>query len=229
MRIGTITLSIALVLFPTIILADVTAVSVMNSDKTTVKIFYDGGKEIARQILDKEGNIIETNAKIPDGVVKEYDENGKLAFEWKFKSGRLEGLSKEFSLSGTLIAERNYRNNQREGVSKKYYKSGKLLAERNFKEDKLDGMTKMYYESGKVFAELNYKAGKLDGTSKTYYENGTLGSEEIYKNQQKIRIKSYDQQGKLLFDHDYTAEKSLNNTTTIQLNKGDKTENTNKK
>lgn len=229
MRICTITLSFALVLFSTVVFADLTAVSVRDTDQTTVRIFYREGKETGRQILSKEGETIETRGKIPDGVVKEYDANGKLAFGWKYKSGRLEGATKIFSPDGSLMAEDHYRNGKLEGVSKKYYKSGKLLAERNYKEDKLDGMTKMYYESGSVFAELNYKDGKMDGTSRTYYEDGILGTEEIYKDGQKIKIKSYDQQGKLLFDQDYTSEKSPGSTSTIIPHKNGKIGGANKK
>lgn len=234
MRIGTITLSFALLLFSTLVFADLTAVSVRDTDQTTVRIFYREGKEIGRQILSKAGEAIETRGKIPDGVVKEYDANGKLAFEWKYKSGKLEGGTKIFSPDGALIAEDHYRKGKLEGVSKKYYKSGKLLAERNYKEDKLDGMTKMYYESGSVFAELNYKDGKMDGTSMTYYEDGMLGTEEIYKDGQKIKIKSYDQEGKLLFDQDYTdqdntSEKSLTSTSTMKPHKNSEIGGANKK
>jgi len=97
-------------------------------------------------------------------------------------------------------------------MSKKYYKSGKLLAERSFQQDQLEGMTKMYYESGNVFAELNYKNGQLDGETKMYFEDGKVKVIETYSNSQKTRMQAFDPKGKVVVDHDYTAEKSTTKT-----------------
>ena len=216
MRIWTTILSITLVLFPTVVLADVTAALVRNSDKTAVRIFYSGGKEIARQTLDKKENVTKTTGKIPDGIVKEFNDNGKLLFEWNYKNGKLNGVSKNYFLSGELLEDIIYKDNKREGVSKKYFISGKLLTERYFESGELEGMTKVYAGDGKVVAELNYKKGKLDGETKIYYKNGKLRTVESYENNQKIRVKSYDPKGKVLVDHDYTSNKIVTTTTTVK-------------
>jgi len=214
-----IVLLILMAFISAVAFAEVTTVVVKNPDNTAIKIFYSGGKEIARQVKDVKGNVTKTTGKIPDGVVKEFNDNGKLLVGWNYKNGNLEGESKEYFLSGELLEEILYKKNKREGISKKYYKSGKLLAERNFKNDKLEGATRMYYEDGKLFAELNYKDGKLDGETKVYYESGKIKTVETYKSSKKIRTKSYDPQGKVLIDHDYTSNQSKTTTTTIKQQK----------
>jgi antitoxin component YwqK of YwqJK toxin-antitoxin module len=206
MKRGAGVLSILLVFIATGALAEVTTVLVKNPDTTVTKIFYSEGKEVAQQVQDSKGKITKTTGTIPDGVVKEYLDNGALHYDWNYKSGKLEGISKEYFISGEVLEDMLYKNNVREGVSKKYYKSGKLLGERSFKQDQLQGVTKMYYEGGTVFAELNYKDGQLDGESKMYFEDGKIKVIETYSNGQKARLKAFDPQGNVAVDHDYTAE-----------------------
>ena len=135
MKRGAGILSILLVLIATGAFAEVTIVLVKNPDTTVTKIFYSEGKEVAQQVQDSQGKVTKTTGTIPDGVVKEYLDNGALQYEWNYKNGKLEGISKEYFMSGELLEEMLYKNNVREGVSKKYYKSGKLLGERNFQHD----------------------------------------------------------------------------------------------
>jgi len=208
MKRGAGILAMLVVFIATGAFAEVTTVVVKNPDQTVTKIFYSEGKEIAQQTLDSQGKVTKTTGTIPDGVAKEYLDNGALQYDWNYKNGKLEGVSKEFFLTGELLEDILYKNSEREGVSKKYYKSGKLLAERNFQHDTLEGMTKMYYEGGTVFAELNYKNGKLDGETKMYFEDGKVKVIETYSNSQKTRMQAFDPQGKVVVDHDYTAEKS---------------------
>ena len=239
-----ISLSILTAFIPAIIFAEVTCMSVKNSDGTQTKIFYSKGKEIAKQTQGTDGKI-KTTGKIPDGLVKELLDNGKIKDEWNYKNGKLEGISKEYFASGALLEEIMCKNDKREGISKKYYENGKLLAERNFKNGEQEGISKMFFESGKVFAELNYKNGKLDGTTNIYYENGKMRSAETYKDGQKIGVKAYNQDGKLVFEKDLltgketkiktetkplkdskpeeTAEKKISTETVPQPEKGNKT------
>ena len=221
MKIKILSLLILLGFLTSFVFAEVTTVVVGNPDKTVTRIFYKKGKEIAQQKQDRDGNVMEMKGKIPDGVVKEFLGDGKMGAEWHYKKGKLEGMAKEYYQSGELLEEILFKDGKREGISKKYYKSGKLLAERNFKNGKLEGFTKMYYENGKVVAELSYKEGLLDGECKMYYEDGKLRVVELYANQQKIKLKSYDPQGKLLFEKDYTSDENTDSTSITQPHKGD--------
>ena len=132
-----------------IVSAEVVRKATRNPDGTMSYLFYSDGKEVARQIIDGAGNIIKTEGKIPDGVVKEYYKSGKLKGEGTIKNGKVEGIVKE------------------------YYESGKLKAEWCIKNGVPDGTTKKYYESGSIRCIDTYKNGqKID--RKSYDQQGNL-------------------------------------------------------
>ena len=203
---------------------------ISNTDGTKEYVFYSEGEEITKQIV-KDGSIIKTTGKIPDGIVKEYYKSEQLETEWNYKNNKLEDISKQYYKSGALMAEKNFRDGKREGMSKRYYESGTLLSERNFKDGKLEGIEKQYYESGALFSVSNYKDGKEEGKSIMYDENGMLSAElnyrnsqldgisniydadgnlriiETYKNGKRIKRKEYDEKGNQVFEKNYTIDK----------------------
>ena len=204
-------------------------VVLQNPDKTLTRIFYSDGKEVAQQIRSPEGIILKTTGKIPDGIVEEFNRDGTLMAVSNYKNGKLEGISKAYYPSGELREEILYANDKREGISKTYHKNGKILADRHFKDGLLEDLTTVYYESGKVLVEMHYKDNKLDGESKYYYENGSMRSIETYEDNKKIRLQSYDQQGKLLVDVDLRSGKSMATTTTVVPKKEGKPDKKSKK
>ena len=109
----------------------ITVNAIKNPNNTITSFFYSAGKEIAQQVRDRDGAIIKATGTIPDGIVREYYESGKL---------------KEVS---------NYKNNKREGTSKWYYEDGVLRAERPYKDDKLNGIVKWHYTTGSLGTEFN--------------------------------------------------------------------------
>lgn len=167
---------------------------VENKDGTHEFIFYNKGKEIAKQTEDKNGTIIKTTGIIPDGIVKQYYDDGSLFGEWNYKGGKLEGTSTIFYTSGEVRIKWNYKDNTLEGISREYYKSGKLKSEKNYKSGELDGITKFYYESGEVKAKFNYKDGKRDGVSEVYYKSGKLHRLGDYKNGKLQSSTTFDEQ-----------------------------------
>lgn len=238
MRILTFLL-IGILMSPSIVFSEVTRKIIKNPDGTTHIVFYSEGKEIAKEILDKDNNVIKTIGKIPDGIVNEYADNGKIKYKRYFKNGELEGVNKEYYESGKLKAEWNYKNGNLEGTSKEYYESGKLKFIKNFKNDKLEGTgnayyesgklkletnykngkpedtTKIYYENGNLKSELNFKNGNLQGLSKEYYENGNLNFTITYENGQKIKMEEYEPDGKLKSQrHPSLKEKEGNRSKT---------------
>lgn len=110
-------------------LAEVTSKITSISNEETVVTFLNDDKEIAKQIIDgKTGKLIKTIGKIPDGIVKRYDENGNLK------------------------AESTWKNNDLSGSAKLYYQDGKLMAEHVFKEGKIVGKRK-YFDGQGVLCE----------------------------------------------------------------------------
>jgi len=213
------------------VFAEVSIKTVRNIDRTKQMIFYSNGREIAKNILNEDDKVIRTIGKIPDGIIKEYYQSGRLKAEWNYKNGKPEGLCKTYYESGELMFKYNYQGGKREGLTKSYYRNGRLKYEYNYRGGKLEGVIRKYYRNGKPAFEWNYKDGKREGITKSYYRNGSLKAEwnyrldqldginriyyrtggikyiDTYKNGQKVNRKAYDRRGKLKFEQDYPVER----------------------
>ena len=194
---------IGVLLTYTVVFAEVTAKTVLKSDGILVKVFYSKDKEIAKEVLGKPGEVIKTTGKIPDGIVKEYYDNGKLMAKYNYKNSKLEGVSKWYYENGSLRGERNYKEGKQDGISKFYYVSGSLGGTWNYKDGNLEGMTILYWGSGNVKAEHNYKNNKREGINRQYYETGELRYIYTYKKGKKINRKGYSRDGELKRSTDY--------------------------
>ena len=223
-----------LVLIPAIVFAEITKkivdrypeittgeVTLPGAPKTVLYL-NSAGKEVAKEVCDETGTVVETTGKIPDGIVKEYFGSGKLLAEYNYKSGKLEGVSRGYYESGAFRGEWNYKAGELEGIVKVYYENGNLNYEMhykngelhgtgkyyrengklhfawNFKDGKKEGISTTFYEDGKIKGEINYKDDKKDGLSRGYYEDGKIQYEMTYKNGEKINEKKYDRKGILV-------------------------------
>ena len=77
---------------------------------------------------DSFGNII-YELKDGKGIIKEYNNLGKLEFEVEYLNGERIGKGKEFWNDGKLRFEGVYLNGKRNGKGKEYYADGKLIFE----------------------------------------------------------------------------------------------------
>jgi len=59
------------VLNPAIVFAEVSRRVMNNTDRTKKMVFYSDGREVAKKLLDEDGNVIKAIGKVPDGIVKE--------------------------------------------------------------------------------------------------------------------------------------------------------------
>ncbi|MEK6647201.1 MAG: toxin-antitoxin system YwqK family antitoxin, partial [Candidatus Firestonebacteria bacterium] len=173
---------------------------------TKEAIYYSGNKEIAKEIFDEKGNIKRVG-KIPNGIVKQYYESGKLEAEVNFKNGKKEGITKQYYENGKIWAEWNYKDDKLEGILKGYDdESGELRSEINLKDGKREGIIKTYYENGKLEAEGNYRDDKLEGIERRYNKNGEILAIDTYKKGIKINSKKYDTLGREIMNQDYPYE-----------------------
>jgi antitoxin component YwqK of YwqJK toxin-antitoxin module len=133
------------------------------------------------------------NDGIPHGSWKTYRYN-KLAEEFNYDKGLLDGVSKEYYSDGTVKAIRNYVNGKPHGKFIDYNAKGNVEREMNFKDGEQDGPEITYDSEGNVRAQTNYAAGKTTGTQvrnfsdyvqmANYDGNGELDGEyfEIFNN-----------------------------------------------
>lgn len=194
------------------------------------RIFYDNGKEVARQVLNKQGKVVKESGKPYSGQAKEFYSNGSLKKEAYFDKGLPQGKVNIYDQNGRLIAVERYEKGLKNGQTVLYnfvhnilseekidYKNGliegkhllfglngKLFLTEEYKADKLNGTREMFFENGKTSSRENYKEDKLEGTRQIYYENGQLLYEESYVNGKlEGQRKGYYEDGSLYLQENY--------------------------
>ncbi|GEM_PF-5353576 len=194
------------------------------------RVFYDNGKEVARQILNKQGSVVKESGQPYSGQAKEFYSNGSLKKEAYFEKGLPQGKVNIYDQNGRLIAieqyekglkngqtilynfvhnvlseERiDYKNGMVDGKHQLFGPNGKLILLEEYKEDKLNGTREIYYREGKASSHENYKDDKLEGSRRLYYESGQILYEEFYVNGKlEGQRKGYFEDGSLYLQENY--------------------------
>lgn len=108
---------------------------------------------------------------IPDGIRKEFNQDGSLKKSYTYKNGIITGEG--------IIDEQGFK----QGFWKEYFENGETEAEGEYVNGKKSGNWKFYYKGGKIEQTGNYtKDGKPNGNWKWFYESGNLKKEENFKN-----------------------------------------------
>ena len=170
--------------------------------------FYSNGKEVAEETIASNGVSLELLGTIPDGEVKEFNENDQLITLAHYKNNKLNGelirytedgriLSKEMYADGFLQGEASYCTYTRNGLLTAVcrYKNSRLHGERTltqqdgtlrcrefYKNGHLTGPRLCYYPNGNKEREENYAGGKLEGKRELFFPNGTVWFRENYTN-----------------------------------------------
>jgi antitoxin component YwqK of YwqJK toxin-antitoxin module len=107
---------------------------------------------------------------VPDGVRREFNEEGKVIQGYVFANGilRYEGITDE--------------DGKRQGYWKEFYPTGELKSEGNYIDSKQDGGWKFYFENHNNEVEGRYINGKKEGTWYWFYQNGKILQEENWSN-----------------------------------------------
>lgn len=122
-----------------------------------------------------------------------------------YKNDEIDGLAVQFHPNGNTYYEANFKNGKRiNGVEKKYYINKQLLSEANYLDDEYNGSYKSYYSNGNMYEEGQMLEGLNTGNWKTYYADGTLNNESIYeKGQIQGVYKEYSEKGKPYYEFLY--------------------------
>jgi antitoxin component YwqK of YwqJK toxin-antitoxin module len=151
--------------------------------------------------LDVEGGF--QDDRLSSGEKRLYSEK-VLVTEIGFnKNGKLEGAFKTYDRKGRVEQEIHFKDGKLDGPYRTFYESGTLHTEKNYRAGKLNGTWKACDEDGTLFFEIEYKDNVQDGIDKSYFKNGVVQYEDIYRNGKKIKRKTFDEGGTLLFDHDF--------------------------
>jgi uncharacterized protein len=133
---------------------------------------------------------------IPEGVRREYNEEGKVEKAFIFRRGIIVGEG-VFTDAG-----------KKEGNWKEFYTDGKLKATGNYSEDLKTGLWKFYFQSGQLEQVGSYKNGLPDSTWKWYHSNGKIMREEFfYDGLSDGLMTEYDSEGNVITQGDYIEGK----------------------
>ena len=133
---------------------------------------------------------------IPEGVRREYDEEGNIQKSYIFRKGRIvgEGI---FTEAG-----------QRQGEWKEYYPDGSLKAIGSYHNDERIGQWKFYYQGGQLEELGAYVNGKPDSVWRWFYKSGkVLRTENFYNGLADGVLTEYDEEGKIITQGDYLEGK----------------------
>ena len=115
-----------------------------------VRTYYVNDKEVYQETLDKNLDIEKHSGTMPDGIVKEFFENGKVYFECEFKNGLRNGICKIYFENGKVSIEKFYKDGMLEGKARVFHPTGRLYKELSYVDDIQDGKEVKYYPDGKV-------------------------------------------------------------------------------
>lgn len=129
----------------------------------------------------------------PEGIRREYNEEGEISKAYIFKSGIItaEGIVDE--------------EGDKQGDWKTFYEDGTLKSVGKYKNDKPVGRWKYFYQNSTIESEGIYtQKGTPDGEWKWFYEDGSLHRVENYINGlEDGEYIEYDETGKLIVKGNY--------------------------
>jgi antitoxin component YwqK of YwqJK toxin-antitoxin module len=141
--------------------------------------YYHGTDFVAREVFTEAGART-VKGTIPDGVAREYYDNGRVKSEWHHKDNQRHGRKKSYYEDGTVHTEATFVNDQCHGTTKIYHPNGQLQYEIPYHNGRWHGTVYRHYDSGARYSETLYSAGAKHGVEKTWYANGVLKSTVTY-------------------------------------------------
>lgn len=194
--------------------------------------FYINGKEVAEETISSNGTSLEVLGVIPDGEVKEFDENGRIKTEAHYQNNKLNGELRRYTDNGEVLSQEQYKDGLLNGEAQYFtytkegvvasvcsYKNGKLEGERTvfvqgktdclvkeqYQNGRLHGEKKTFYANGKIETLEQYADGKRHGNREIYFPTGEIWYREIYNNGKLDGERfSYAPNGKIHLEEFYT-------------------------
>ncbi|MEN8224812.1 MAG: toxin-antitoxin system YwqK family antitoxin [Bacteroidota bacterium] len=150
-------------------------------------------------------------------VKKEYFADGKVKIQATYKDDKPEGVWREYNEEGDIESSYLYKNGiivgegiiteqgERDGAWKEYYDDGIIKGEGSYDHDTKTGPWTYYHRNGELEQTGTYDTlGRLKDSWKWFYSSGQLQRKENYKNGLADGLMSeYDEAGKLIIEGTY--------------------------
>ena len=156
--------------------------TIVKSHKGTHS-FYVNGKEVAEETLSSTGATVELLGNIPDGEVKEVDDNNNIKATAYYKNNKLNGLLTRFTDEGKVLLKETYVDGVLQGKAAyvSYQKDNFLCVSCAYKNGLLEGERTVTDKTGIVREKAIYEHGHLQGEHTTFYSDGQRQSKAQFK------------------------------------------------
>ena len=158
-------------------------------------------KPLLEKQLESKGDIYCFAEEPYTGSVIKFHTNKKKAEIYSLKNGKLHGLWREWNAEGQMINQAKYRNGRLHGAFLQFRSDGSREFEVTFVDGVENGPFKRWFKNGKLWVKENYFAGKLDGVSKIFHSDGKLQIQSIYQSGKKNGLEnSWYDNGKIRWE-----------------------------
>lgn len=172
--------------------------------------FYINGKEVAEETISSNGATLELLGNIPDGEVKEFNENDQVITVAQYKDNKLNGELIRYTDDGKILSRETYVNGflQGEALYNTFTQHDTLTSKCQYKNSRLHGERTLLQQDGTLRCREFYKNGHLNGPRVCYYDNGNKKSEENYTDGKlEGKRELFFPQGNVWYRENYTRGK----------------------
>ncbi len=193
-------------------------------------------------IIQEKYTVLKSDKEIKEGTYIRNFESGQLMEEASYVEGKLNGRRQLYFSSGGIEIIEHYTNDTFNGPYQSFFESGNISSEGQYEDNFMVGPWKFYYdlpnkaikeevsflgniengpfkefyENGNIKTIGTYKDEIEDDLLKEYDEDGNLIKEIFYKDGKMIKFKSFDADGEIIKDEDYSEiwgaiESNINN------------------
>ena len=177
--------------------------------KLICRDYYKDSKKIdlehfmAGNLIGQPSRTIQTDSEV--GEQKEHSQKNRETAHDQVHDDVItqDGIHNTYYKSGRVKSTATYKAGKLEGALYTYYEDGRVHHEKHYNAGKLEGVFKAYDENGILYFEINYKHDKQDGLDKMFHKNGAVQYEDTYKEGVRIKRKTFDETGSLLFEQSF--------------------------
>ncbi|PJE28325.1 MORN repeat variant [Pseudooceanicola marinus] len=144
-------------------------------------------------------------AQAPDGLQKQYYDDGTLAGEITRSEGKLDGPWRSYYPSGQLREEAFYKAGRIDGVERKFHENGQLAAEVHWTDGERDGAFRDYDRDGNLTMQGTYDMGQPSGTREAFWPSGALRAVRHFDEGREVGLsRRWTRDGVLTRETEYT-------------------------
>jgi hypothetical protein len=124
----------------------------------------------------------------PDGMIRQYNDNGKMIFDGEYKNDKRNGKGREYNDNGKMIFDGEYKNDKRNGDGIEFNDTGEVIFLGKYENGKRNGEGRVYNSNRQVIFHGEYHENlPYRGEKYTYNSEGRLIKIEKIENKEVLQ------------------------------------------